>query len=89
MKKQETFRFVAAIRTDNGFLINGMPEKMVDEAPSKTFSETLGGKNRKIWIIKLNGKAHKNAGTILDLPKKYQGIIDAAIREGVKQVVGI
>ncbi len=88
---QEPCRFVCVARRRNktGLALKGMPEKMVDLSPSKSFTTDIDGERTKIWIVKIKGKKHKNAGTILDLPKKYQDVIKTAIKEGVTEIHGI
>ncbi len=87
--KRSLFRFIAVMKTKAGFVLKGIPENRLDSAPGKYFSFYLYGEKIKTWIIRLNGKVHKNSGSVTMLPKKYASVISMAIKHGVSQVHGI
>jgi len=89
MKKREQVKFVAAIRNENSFTITDMPEKYVDEAPAKSYNVEIKGKRKRIYIVQLSGKKHRNAVNVTDLSKKHQALIAEAIKEGVEEIFGI
>lgn len=78
-------KFVGVIETDNGFGITEIPEKLLNESPSKKHKINIEGKDRQIYIIAING-THKKAGTLNDIPVKYRSIIASAIKKGISKV---